>query len=692
MNRETDLQTPLARLAARCGIADHYDDIWGEPHSTSVETQKALLRAMGIAADSEEQIAAALEQLERAKWIRPLPAILVVSRSKFPARIPVNVQGDSALAWRIVEENGPAHTGQSRAAELPLLEQHGVYARRELVLDPPLPLGYHRLELFANDESIAACALVVVPDTCYRPAALENEGRVFGPALQLYAVRSERNWGMGDFTDLRRMIEIWAQEGAAVIGVNPLNALFPHNPLHASPYSPSSRLFLNVLYLDVEAIPDFLECEGARALVTGRDFQLRLAHLREAEFVDYAGVAAAKMMVLELLFQHFRDQHLARGSERANQFRALTEHEGTALFQHALFEALQEHFHRSDPNVWGWPVWPEPYHDFASAEAARFAEQNRSRIEFYQYLQWNADLQLGAAGKRCLELGLGVGLYLDLPVSIDSAGAESWSHQSLYAMGARVGAPPDEWNPNGQDWGLPPFNPERLTEAAYAPWISMLRHNMRHAGAIRIDHVMQLLRLFWVPPGARPSEGTYVYYPLHDLLGILALESQRNQCLVVGEDLGTVPNEVRNALGPLGVLSYRLLYFEKNDQGDFKPPGENPRQALIAISTHDLPTLAGYWQGQDLNVRSELQLFPSDKVRQQAVLARSQDRARLLLALEQEELLPNGMTIDPASAPVMTPELARALHRYAARSPAQLMMVQIEDITGQLDQVNLPNT
>jgi (1->4)-alpha-D-glucan 1-alpha-D-glucosylmutase len=700
MDAPTD--TPLARLAAKHGIADHYADIWGTAQRASEHTLKALLRTMGVASESEDSVARALRELEVAEWQRPLPAVVVVRESELPVAVPLSFSDsrrDAALAWRVVEEGGNTHGGEFRPRELSLITRSpgektepGACTRYELLINLSLAPGYHRLELYHHDARIADTALIVTPDQCYRPAVLEGGGRVFGPALQLYALRSERNWGIGDFTDLKKTIEIWAAEGANLVGVNPLCALFPHNPLHCSPYSPSSRLFLNVLYLDVEAIADFVEFASAQALVSGRDFQMRLAGLREAGFVDYAGVALVKLTVLELLFQHFRDHHLAHNTERARAFRELNASEGKPLFRHALFEALQEHFHRQDSSVWGWPKWPEAYRHPRSREVAQFAEAHRDRIEFFQYLQWNCDLQLDSVGKRCLELALGVGLYLDLPVSIDSAGAEAWSNQSLYALSARVGCPPDDWNPNGQDWGLPPFIPRKLKESGYAPWIAILQHSMRHAGALRIDHVMGLLRLFWVPPRGIPSEGAYVYYPFEDLLGILALESQRNRCLVIGEDLGTVPNQVRDALAALGVLSYRLLYFEKNNDGQFKAPSEHPEQALISISTHDLPTLAGYWQGRDLDVRRELKLFPSEKLREEMVIARAQDRARLLLALERQGLLPDAISVDSGSVPVMTPELSRALHRYAARSPAQVMTIHIEDVTLQLDQVNIPAT
>ncbi|MCG7757765.1 MAG: 4-alpha-glucanotransferase, partial [Nitrosomonas sp.] len=550
----------------------------------------------------------------------------------------------------------------------------------------------HRLELSQAAETCATQTLIIAPVTCYQPQAINAEGRVWGLAVQLYAVRSERHWGIGDFTDLRLILEQWAAQDADIIGINPVHAMFPYNPEHASPYSPSSRLFLNVFYLDVEAVSDFHECEEARAILRTPEFQIRLEGLRATGLVDYAGVAALKLPLLEMLFEHFCAHHVRPDSERAREFRAFQSREGDDLYQHALFEALQEHFHRQDPAVWGWPVWPEPYRNPQSSEVRQFAESHPGRIEFFSYLQWQADLQLAGVGLRSLELGLGIGLYLDLAISVDGGGAESWANQALYASGVNIGAPPELNNQLGQDWGLPPFLPARLRETAYAAFIRVLRHNMRHAGALRIDHVMGLMRQYWIPAGCTAAEGAYVQFPFDDLLGILALESQRNQCLVIGEDLGTVPEEVTTALPQRGILSYRLLILEKEPGGNFIAPEDYPAQALTAVTTHDLPTLPGYWAGRDIMQRSDLQLFSSGEARRAQVVERAQERAYLLLRLEQAGLLPDGLTVNPISLPFASPEFIQAVYSYLARSPAKILMAQIDDILEVPDQINIPST
>jgi (1->4)-alpha-D-glucan 1-alpha-D-glucosylmutase len=689
----------LAELARLHGIEPDWFDIWGKRHLVPEQTLGALLAEFGLATSDPQALKAARATTAAAGWRELLPPVIVVQESAAPWKVRLALQAalDAApLGWRLLEESGASHEGAFVPGELPCLErgefEGGARVARELALPATAGCGYHRLAILNAGAIAAETLLVVAPATCYRPLAIQDEGRVWGVTAQLYGVRSERNWGIGDFTDLRGLLEQWAHRGAAIVGVSPLHALFPHNPAHASPYSPSSRLFLNPLYLDIEAMDDFRESDSAAAEVRSAAFQTQLKILREAPLVDYAGVAAAKMPMLERLYAHFRERHLAAASARARAFGAFQGAAGEQLRRHALFEALQERFYRDDPNVWGWPVWPEAYRDPAAPAVVRFAEEHRERVEFFEYLQWQADLQLSQVGSRSYELGLGIGLYQDLAVSIDRGGAESWANQDLYATDASVGAPPDDFNPAGQNWGLLPVRPERLRAVAYAPFIATLRQNMRHAGALRIDHAMGLMRLFWIPAGRPAGDGAYVHYPLADLLGILALESHRNRCLVIGEDLGTVPEEVRHALGRLGVLSYRLLLFERTAGGDFKPPADYPSDALVAASTHDLPTLAGYWEGLDLLLREELGLYPGEQQREGQVVGRAQDRARLLLALEREGLLPEGATVNPVSVPAMSAEFARNIHVFLARSPCRVLVVQPEDVFGVREQANMPAT
>lgn len=691
----------IDRLAQLYGIEEGYLDFRGKTHQISLDTKHALLTTMGVDTTSEQTIAEALAAEECRPWRRLLDPVLVIREPVSPLRVVITIpqaRAKSRFVWALREETGQRQQGEVTASNTCLESKEidgALIERRQIEIFATITPGYHQLTV-QEDGSDGALqgelSLIVAPRTCYVPAGLQGDGRVWGPALQLYALRSRRNWGIGDFTDLNRLLEYFSELGAGVVGINPVNALFGHNPCHKNPYSPSSRLYLNPLYLDIEALPDFLESRTAQEAVQDPQFQVGLANLRETELVDYAGVATAKKAVLEIVYQHFRDQHLSANDDRSRAFREFQEKGGKALQLYGLFEALQERFYGDDPSVWGWPVWPEPFRHPAAPAVRRFAEEQRARLEFFLYLQWQASLQLGAVGRRSFELGLNVGLYADLPVSVDAAGAETWIDQDLYAHSARIGAPPDDLNPKGQDWNLPPMIPLRLRDSAYAPFITTLCATMRHAGALRIEHLIGLRRLFWIPPGMEASHGAYVRYPFEELTAIVALESQRHKCLVVGEDLGAVPDEVRDALPPQKIFASRLLYFEKNSNGEFTSAADYPAQALVAASNHDLPTLAGYWQGRDLALRSELGLFSTPELHNSRIISRAMDRTQLLLRLEQSELLPAGSALDPAKFTHMGPELCRAVHALLAHSNSKLLLFQMEDVFGQTEQVNLPGT
>lgn len=689
----------LAQLAAYCGISAEYNDIWGKPHATPEHTLHALLVAMHFPKEADPALL--LKNLEEQEWRRPLPPVMVFQEGMAPA-VPLSLpaaKADHLHRWILTTEDGASTNGEFLPTDLPRLGEQRLgrthFLRGELNLPALATPGYYRLEIESPEreaQAQTAMTLIIAPQTGYQPEAVQGEGRVWGPTVQLYGLRSRRNWGIGDFGDLHTLIDLSAEAGGGVIGVNPLHALFPDDPSRISPYSPSSRCFVNVMYIDVEAMPEFSESDAARKLVASERFQARLRRLRASDHVIYEEVSAAKHEVLAILYRHFCDHHLANDSGRARAFRLFRAEGGEALECHARFEALQEHFRRENPATWGWPAWPEEYHQPHTPAVTKFATEHNAAIEFFVWLQWIADEQLSALGQQSWRRGLGVGLYQDLAVGVHPGGSEAWAWQDAFADGAYVGAPPDEFNHFGQDWGLPPLVPHRLREAAYAPFIAVLRANMRHCGALRIDHVMALTRLFWVPAGLSPAQGAYVAYPLEDLLGIVALESQRNRCMVIGEDLGTVPEGFCPHLLAAGVLSYRPFLFERSDDGSFNPPAEYPRQALVSVSTHDLPTLSGFWKGSDLDTRASLQLFASKDQYGPLVVERAQDRARFLVALKREGLLPESTSIHPNAVPEMTPALMVAIHAYLARTPAQILVVQPEDILGIVEQVNLPGS
>jgi 4-alpha-glucanotransferase len=442
-------------------------------------------------------------------------------------------------------------------------------------------------------------------------------------------------------------------------------------------------LLLNTLNIDVLAIPEFLNYPENRELIASEEFCHKLEACRAQSLVDYAAVAALKLDILEKLFESSAQ---AMDPARWQAFKDFRREQGEVFERNCLFLALRQHFSGHHEDDADWHRWPEDYRDPNSAAVADFAARHRRRLDFLAWLQWIADEQLGAAAAIAKERGMVVGLYRDLAVGADRTGAETWANAPAVISGAQVGAPPDIYNPAGQNWGLPPFHPRALREEGYRSFIELVRANMRHAGGLRIDHVMGLQHLYWVPQGQKPSAGAYVRYPLDDLVGILALESHRQCCLVVGEDLGTVPEGFRERMAAANILSYRVLFFEQAPDGSFLPPDAYPPGALAVLGSHDLPTLRGWWEGRDITLKQRLGLYPepSEATRQQQ--ARQREKAALLRGLRKEGLLPQN-----ESEPDI-PLLSRAAHAYLARTRSVLAMAQIDDLTDEADPVNVPAT
>ncbi|NMG55167.1 malto-oligosyltrehalose synthase [Aromatoleum aromaticum] len=711
------------------GVALEYEDAWGRRTVVPEAKKRDIVAALGYPVADQAEAEACLADLRAAARRRILPPLLVVQGGTPPLRLAANLPVEfigRTLPWRIVLEDGGERSGvvvprpasadtplpdsaspdsASPDAPLPEADGSGDDSRRPALLELPIdvPPGHHRLRLFEPAQpprELATAALAICPATCFqlpRPAPQCLGDRLWGPAVQVYALRSSRNWGIGDFGDLLRLVDLAADAGAHVVGVNPLHALFPHDPVRASPYSPSSREWLNVLYVEIETTRDYGECAAARGRVEEPVFQHRLDALRATEFVDYGGVAEAKFEVLEMLYRHFRTVHLERNTQRAGLFRDFQREGGRSLRAHALFDALQERFFRIDPAVWGWTVWPEAYRDIDAPAVEAFALANEERVEFFEYLQWQAEAQLRRVAARAQARGMAIGLYRDLAVGVNEGGSETWARPKLHALGIHAGAPPDELNPAGQDWGFPPVIPQRLAAECFEPFLAVLRANMRHAGALRIDHVMSLMRLFWLPGDGQRQVGAYVAYPMEELLGLLCLESRSHRCVVIGEDLGIVPQEVRDAMARHAILSYRPLYFEQDwDAGGFRAPRDWPAQAVAAVSTHDLPTLRSYWSGFDLQLRDRLGMYREPGMRDRQFERREADRCALLAALAAEKGSgdePNEVLgTDPARVADDDPHLAVAVHRFIARTPAAIAVVQFEDVLGQLEGVNLPGT
>lgn len=677
----------LDRLADLAGVEPDYWDIWGNHHTIAPENKRRLLGTLGCPAEDEAAAGAGVTWLDEHEWLRPLPPVRIL-RTNEPATAILTLpatDGRQRIGATLLEESGTYHEFSYRPAAADIIEVRTVggheHRRYRMPIPVELPLGYHTLRLDGEDGP--QMRLVVAPAACYLPAPIAAGRRQWGLSTQLYALRSATDWGIGDFTSLKTLVEAAATLGASVIGLNPLHALFLQEAERASPYSPSSRLFLNPIYIDVMAVPELSASAPARALITSHGAELDA--LRARASIDYAAVSRLKIAVLEAIFTTFRERGRAAGA-RADAFQRFCSDQGEALARFATFEALAE----QHPGV-PWQEWPEPYRRPDSAEVKQFVLKHGERIAFHQFLQWLADEQLAAAQARAMALGLSIGLYRDLAVGCARDSADAWSAQDVIVQSAKIGCPPDPFNMLGQDWGVPPLHPHTLREQGYEPFVQIIRANMRHAGALRIDHVMGLFHLFWMPSDLPPKDGAYVKYPFEDLLAVLALESQRERCVVIGEDLGTVPAGFRERMAEANVLSYRVLYFEK-DGDRFKGPGEYPKLALACATTHDLATLTGFWQEADIDLKQRLDLYPSAEALANERAARAHDRWLLLRALAHEGLLPPGFNPERAEAGPLPPALSAALHAYLARAEAALLLVQVDDLAEESEQINVPGT
>lgn len=689
------LDALLDRLARSRGIGDAYHDYSGVLKTFGPATKTAILSAMGCNVTDADAIRREIDDLDAGRWRPLLPPVSVVRAGRMGVVLALPADAlDQPIEWRLVCADGRELAACIRASDLTELERSEVagrwQTRRMLALPEDLPEGYHGLHARARDGTTADCTLIVAPNRCCEPAVLARGSRLWGVAVQLYTLRSQTNWGIGDFADLATVVRSCAPLGAAFVGLNPLHALFPANPGHFSPYSPSTRHFLNVLYVAVEQVPEFLECDAARDAVAADGFQHELSRMRATANVDYPAVTRAKLAVLRILYGDFRRRHLDRDTSRAGAFREYLSERGETLRLHALHDALDEYLRGRDAvRYWGWPSWPEEFRDPHHSGAREFERVHRESVGFHAWLQWIADEQLRGVQALARDLGMALGLYGDYAVGVNPSGSETWSDQAVYRMGAGVGAPPDALALKGQDWGIPPQDPHALIVERYRPFRELVAANMRHFGALRLDHVMALFRQWWVPVGHGATEGGYVHYPLEDLMSVLALESVRHRCLVVGEDLGTVPDEMRHAMAERAVYSYKVLLFEKHADGRFRRPEEYVRRAIATVTTHDLPTLRGYWDGHDLALRDQLRLYPGEEIRRRVIEERSRDRAALLAALQEVGLQPGD---DPDADAAFGDALAHSIQLYLAKSAAALVVLQIEDLIGMTDPVNVPGT
>lgn len=651
----------IERQCAYAGILPYFFDERGIKKWARLDIKKALLKTFNHHSNSN---------------FTPIPSVKVFYQYQ-PHFLPLNLANKKQTligTWQLQLENSTQIV-------------QGKIKKRGIALPDHLPLGYHQLKIITAKQTFN-CTVIVAPTCCYQPQALQEHKKLWGTFLQLYTLRSEKNWGIGDFGDLKDFIQNIARYQADFVGLNPIHSLFPANPEAASPYSPSSRQWINIAYIDINQLIEFQQNDEAQAWFNSAEIQQQLTQLRQQDWLDYSKILPLKLKGLRFAFAKFQQNSTACSDTAFHEF---IKKGGEGLQIQATFDALHQYLANQYKEQWGWDFWAREYQDYHSAAVQQFRVTHKDEIEFYIWLQFIADQQLAACDAMCREQNMRIGMYRDLAVGVSHNGAETWGDKSLYCLKASIGAPPDILGPQGQNWGLTPMNPHVLKQRAYQPFIELLRANMQHCGALRIDHIMSLLRLWWIPKGDSAINGAYVSYPVDDLIAILALESQRHQCLIIGEDLGTVPKEIVSKLKHAGILSYKIFYFEFDEQGRSRALNHYPYQAMTTLSTHDLPTIYGYWQGYDFELGKKFGVYPDAKILTILQSQRVQAKEKILQRLKQYGV-PFEADITPQLNSTVNTQFIHQLQRYVAHVNSGLFGFQPEDWLAMSEPVNIPGT
>ena len=694
--RAANLEDAQAKAADQSGINRDYWDISGRRHEISPAARRKILESMGWPAGDLEALERRRIDVFERDSVYPLLSTAVISESEKSILLTLEQTAEGSISYEVLLEDGQSLSGSIYSSQLPVQRHvhldHRHWKTYRFALPAETPLGYHSIRCSLNEHFLGEGQIVVCPDRAYLPEWLANGGKTAGFNITLYGLRSERNWGCGDFTDLHALID-WARHdvGFSFIGLNPLHAIHNRAPYNTSPYLPNSIFYKNWIYIDVESVEEFSGCQCAQKLRRSAAIEGKLRELREAEFVQYSAVDKLKRTFLRVLYREFRRSRHAH-PERSQAFDRYCQEEGDLLNRFALYCALDQVLHKRDKSVWTWRQWPAEYQNPESEACRQFASDYPRSIEFYKYVQFVLQLQLTQAQQYAKEAGMPIGLYNDLAVATDNSGSDLWSYRDLYVQGCRVGSPPDDFSPNGQDWAFPPPNTLAHRDSGYKLYRESIRKIVSSGGALRIDHVMRLYRLFWIPDGFGALDGTYVVDHATDLLRILALESVRSQNIIVGEDLGTVTDEMREGFARFRILSYRLFWFEKRQSdGSFKHSYEYPRQALVASSTHDLPTLAGFWVGRDIDARKNAGLIDDAESRRQRE-ERKREKQRILDVLHEEHLLPDHYQRNAEGVGEVDGELHNAVVSFLAQVPSLLLLLNGEDFTKEENQQNLPGS
>jgi 4-alpha-glucanotransferase len=649
----------VRELATRAGIAAEWRDYADKPKRVPLETLRRILPALGLPCETLEDVSHSRQLLDAPQ----MPALTTGNVGE-PVVLPTRTAGESQLV-KLVFEDGTATTLTASTIQ------------QKCVLPSIQRAGYHSIELGST-----RIALAIAPKRCVTVDEMAPGQRIAGLAAQTYALRSAGDCGIGDMAGVVALANAASELGIDALALSPLHALFAAAPGHFSPYSPSNRMFYNPLHADPAIL--FGSARFGRAR-TAAGVGVAERQVEASALINWPISSSAKLSVLRCLFEDFEATDLAADSRTdlaADLVRFRVER-GTSLEQHATFEALHGARLQADSEMWSWRTWPAEWRDPHSVAVRNFSEKNQIEILFHIFLQWLAERSLAAAQRTVTRAGMRIGLISDLAVGMSGSGSHAWMNQGDILGGLEIGAPPDLFNTDGQNWGLTTFSPRALATGGYEPFTATIRACMRYAGGVRIDHAMGLMRLWVTPCGARPSEGAYLAYPLDDLLRLTALESCRHRAVVIGEDLGTVPEGFRDRLSESGIYGMSILWFEREERR-FKPPRAWPTETVAMTSTHDLPPVAAWWRGSDLKLRKTLGVLRDVEIEE---TSRAKDREALWAAFRGSKL--DTGKLPPADEAARIADDATS---YIAHTPSPLAVLPLEDALALDEQPNLPGT
>ena len=697
----------LKELAEISGVASEYTDKVGQVHYTTDAVRKCFLKDMGYHCETETEIDNSLKYLQEAVWRRGTDFVHAFFTDEPEMSVNLYIprtDKNGTAVFEFEDEKKYIIRDEVILTELDIQESKIIddvdYIKIEVPILKRLNEGYYNLSIYINNKKYKTMLIMALPKCYLEEGVAEEQFRVYGIAAQLYALRSKNNMGIGDFTDLKKLIKLVAANGGDVVGVNPLGAMFPESRADVSPYRALSRAYLNYVYVDLKAVPEYNESAIVQAMINSENIKSQVEYLRNLDKVYYYGVFKLKIQLLKAMFEYFKAVHINKQkgiTTRGQEFLNFVEAKGERFNNLCAFEALLEKY-SGDGTYNDWRFWPYCYDDINSINTREFAEKNYDLLNFYAYCHWLADCQLKEAADLCKQLNMKIGLYLDSPIGASSSGVEVWENREVFAENMGIGAPADPMRPRGQSWGFAPYHPQKLRINGYAPFIHLIRENMQHAKALRIDHAMGLMRLFWIffEQNNPVVQGAYVYYNMKELVAILSIESHRHKCMVIGEDLGTVPPGFREYMFEHGLLSNKVFFRQKNKDGSFLEPDKYQYLSLAQACTHDQATICGYWLDEDIETFNGCRLYVNEEQYQKNLETRKQERQLLIDAFEKQQTFYDAASkqdaINKLDGKSLPKNLEYAVNKYVAKTNSAIYLQRIEDIYGQIVMENVPGT